>query len=104
MRNAECGIAVAGRSPSDARCDIPHSAFPISHWAGRGGAVKSAVVFDTLPPGWEGARYQKEGEGKGRGAEYARGPGLVALGHNRLLGGGGEPPGPGPGAHGCLLP
>src|SRR5438045_8850851 len=32
MRSAECGIAGEGRSPSDARADTPHSAFPIPHW------------------------------------------------------------------------
>jgi len=31
MRSAECGIEGEGRSPSDARPDIPHSAFPIPH-------------------------------------------------------------------------
>src|SRR5256884_9410616 len=35
MRNAECGIELEGRSPGEARVDIPHSAFRTPH-PGRG--------------------------------------------------------------------
>src|SRR2546430_14875347 len=31
MRSAECGMSVEGRSASDARAEIPHSAFRIPH-------------------------------------------------------------------------
>src|SRR5256712_12946990 len=70
MRNGECGIAMGGRSPNEGRPAIPHSAFRTPHWAGRGRAVKIAVVFDTLHPDWEDADYKKEVEAKVEEAEY----------------------------------
>src|SRR5882762_5231206 len=85
MRSAECGIAVAGRSASDARPATPHSAFPIPHWAGRGGVVKIAVVFDTLHPDWEDADYKKEVDAKVEEAEYDVGRALLAQGHDVLM-------------------
>src|SRR2546425_614569 len=81
----ECGIAVAGRSASDTRPATPHSAFPIPHWAGRGGAVKIAVVFDTLHPDWEDADYKKEVDAKVEEAEYDVGRALLAQGHDVLM-------------------
>src|SRR5438876_9454158 len=61
---------MGGRASSDAGPDTPHSAFAIPHWAGRGGAVKIAVVFDTLHPDWEDADYKKEVDAKVEEAEY----------------------------------
>src|SRR5207245_6394880 len=85
VRSAKCGIAVAGRSASDPRPATPHSAFPIPHWAGRGGAVKIAVVFDTLHPDWEDADYKKEVDAKVEEAEYDVGRALLAQGHDVLM-------------------
>src|SRR2546425_5273924 len=83
----EGGMEGAGRGAGTPRPATPHSAFPIPHWAGRGGAVKIAVVFDTLHPDWADADYKKEGDAKVDEAEYdvARGP--VAQGHQVLVGG-----------------
>src|SRR5437660_487630 len=50
---------MGGRASSDAGPDTPHSAFAIPHRAGRRGAVKIAVVFDTLHPDWQDADYEK---------------------------------------------
>src|SRR5437879_3324659 len=85
VRSAECGIAVAGRSASDPGPATPHSAFPIPHWAGRGGVVKIAVVFDTLHPDWEDADYKKEVDAKVEEAEYDVGRALLAQGHDVLM-------------------
>src|SRR2546430_10620064 len=87
MRGGECGIAMGGRSPSDAGPDAPHSAFHTPHWAERGGgrAVKIAVVFDTLHPDWEDADYKKEVDAKVEEAEYDVGRALLAQGHDVLM-------------------
>src|SRR5437588_13084019 len=65
---------------------IPHSAFRTPHLGvGRGGAVKVAVVFDTLHPDWEDADYKKEVEAKVEEAEYDVARALMALAHDVLM-------------------
>src|SRR2546425_4014955 len=75
---------MGGRSRAEAGPDTPHSAFPIPHWAGRGRAVKIAVLFDALHPGWEDADYKKEVEAKVEEAEYDVARALLARGHDVL--------------------
>src|SRR5919198_3434315 len=62
-------------------------------WGG-GGAVKIAVVFDTLHPDWEDADYKKELEAKVEEAEYDVARALLGRGHDVLLVGVGEQLGP----------
>src|SRR3989475_11355210 len=76
---------MGGRSRAEAGPDTPHSAFPIPHWAGRGRAVKIAVVFDTLHPDWEDADYKKEVEAKVEEAEYDVARALMAQEHDVLV-------------------
>src|SRR5256712_5088477 len=76
---------MGGRSRAEAGPDTPHSAFPIPHWAGRGRAVKIAVVFDTLHPDWEDAEYKKEIEAKVEEAEYDVARALLAQEHDVLM-------------------
>src|SRR5437879_9074643 len=64
---------------------IPQSAIRIPQWVGRGGAVKVAVVFDTLHPDWEDADYKKEVEAKVEEAEYDVARALMALTHDVLM-------------------
>src|SRR2546427_73825 len=84
-RGGEGGLAGAGGWAGTSRPATPHSAFPIPHWAGRGGAVKIAVVFDTLHPDWEDADYKKEVDAKVEEAEYDVGRALLAQGHDVLM-------------------
>src|SRR5437879_13154848 len=76
---------MGGRASSDAGPDTPHSAFAIPHWVGRGGAVKIAVVFDTLHPDWEDADYKKEVDAKVEEAEYDVARALLAQEHDVLM-------------------
>src|SRR5213080_940646 len=78
---------MSGRASRDDRppTSTPHSAFPIPHGAGTGGAVKIAVVFDTIHPDWEDADYKKEVDAKVEEAEYDVARALVAAGHEVLL-------------------
>jgi D-alanine-D-alanine ligase len=76
---------MAGRSPNDARPYIPHSAFRIPHCVSRGGAVKIAVLFDTLHPEWQDAEYKKELEAKTEEAEYDVARALMRNGHDVLM-------------------
>src|SRR5947199_3777043 len=65
---------------------IPHSTFRTPHLGvGRGGAMKVAVVFDTLHPEWEDADYRKEVEAKVAEAEYDVGRALIRNGHDVLM-------------------
>src|SRR5437016_6662716 len=57
----------------------------IPHWAGWGGVVKIAVLFDTLHPDWEDADYKKEVEAKVEEAEYDVARALLAKGHDVLM-------------------
>src|SRR2546425_6951296 len=81
----EGGMEGAGRGAGTPRPATPHSAFPIPRWAGRGGAVKIAVVFDTLHPDWEDADYKKEVDAKVEEAEDDVGRALMAQGHDVLM-------------------
>src|SRR2546422_10860172 len=85
MRNAECGMS--GRVSLDDRpsTSTPHSAFPIPRWAGRGGAVKIAVVFDTLHPDRGGTDHKKEGDAKVEEAGHDVGRALRAPGDDGLM-------------------
>src|SRR5437899_8160252 len=85
MRNAECGMSGGVSLDDRPSTSTPHSAFPIARWAGRGGAVKIAVVFDTLHPDWEDADYKKEVDAKVEEAEYDVGRALMAQGHDVLM-------------------
>src|SRR6266567_1905848 len=80
---------MSGRASCDDRppTSTPHSAFPIPHWAERGGgrAVKIAVVFDTLHPDWEDADYKKEVDAKVEEAEYDVARALMAQEHDVLM-------------------
>src|SRR2546426_11425469 len=84
-RGGEGGFGGGGGRGGDPRPATPHSAFPIPHWAGRGGAVKIAVVFDTLHPDWEDAEYKKEIEATVEEAEYDVARALLAQGHDVLM-------------------
>src|SRR5256714_5683815 len=81
----EGGLGGGGRAGGASGPATPHSAFPIPHWAGRGGTVKVAVVFDTLHPDWEDADYKKEVEAKVEEAEYDVVRALLALTHDVLM-------------------
>src|SRR2546422_2614401 len=70
MGNAECGMSGRASLGDRPPISIPHSALRIPHWVGTGGAVKIAVVFDTLHPEWDDAAYKKELEAKVEEAEY----------------------------------
>src|SRR6058998_2307937 len=85
MRSAECGMWSCSGRPVGERHSSRHSAFRIPHSAGRGGAVKIAVVFDTLHPDWEDADYKKELDAKVEEAEYDVGRALMAQGHDVLM-------------------
>src|SRR3989442_12913296 len=74
-----------GGGASTPRPATPHSAFLIPHWAGGGGAVKIAVVFDTLHPDWADADYKKEVDAKVEEAEYDVARALMAQEHEVLM-------------------
>src|SRR5256885_11176313 len=78
-------MAGGGRAAAPPGPATPHSAFPIPHWAGRGGVGKIAVVFDTLHPDWEDADYKKEVDAKVEEAEHDVGRGQLAPGHGVLM-------------------
>src|SRR2546428_7964011 len=92
---AKGGCAGEGGRAGAARPATPHSAFPIPHWAGRGGAGKIAVVFDTLHPDWADADYKKEVDAKVEEAEYDVARGLMAPEHEVLMVGVPDPLAPG---------
>src|SRR5205809_114450 len=86
MRIGECGTQRRPNSRNSACLAVPRSAFPLPRLGrGRGGAVKIAVVFDTLHPDWEDADYKKEVEAKVEEAEYDVGRALMAQGHDVLM-------------------
>src|SRR5438128_11455868 len=91
MRNAECGMSGRASLGDRPPISIPHSALRIPHWVGTGGAVKIAVVFDTLHPEWDDAAYKKELEAKVEEAEYEVARALMAKGHDVLMVGVAEP-------------
>src|SRR5437016_13151314 len=77
------GASLGDRPP----ISIPHSPFRVPHCVSGGGAVKIAVLFDTLHPEWEDADYRKEVEAKVQEAEYDVARALLANGHEvRLIG------------------
>src|SRR5205809_4572677 len=86
MRIGECGTQRRPNSRNSACLAVPRSGFPLPGLGGgRGGAVKIAVVFDTLHPDWEDADYKKEVEAKVEEAEYDVGRALMAQGHDVLM-------------------
>src|SRR3989449_10911902 len=91
MGNAECGMSGRASLGDRPPISIPHSALRIPHWVGTGGAVKIAVVFDTLHPEWDDAAYKKELEAKVEEAEYDVARALMAKGHDLLMVGVAEP-------------
>src|SRR6266699_554141 len=86
MRNAERGTSRKASCRERPCPSVPRSAFPVprSGWR-RGGAVKVAVVFDTLHPDWEDADYKKDVEAKVEEAEYDVARALLALAHDVLM-------------------
>src|SRR5207245_3116067 len=85
FRIADCGFLRATLVPSS-----PQSAIRNPQSEAGGGAVKIAVLFDTLHPDWEDADYKQAVEAKVEEAEYAVARGLMVKGHSVLRGGGAE--------------
>src|SRR3989449_3872383 len=77
---ALCGFLRAPPGPSS-----PQSAIRNPQSEAGGGAVKIAVLFDTLHPDWEDADYKKEVEAKVEEAEYDVARALLAQGHDVLM-------------------
>src|SRR2546422_11228477 len=77
---ALCGFLRAPPGPSS-----PQSAIRNPQSEAGGGAVKIAVLFDTLHPDWEDADYKQAVEAKVEEAEYDVGRALMAKGHDVLM-------------------
>src|SRR5437899_552708 len=86
VRGARCGGEGVWGPRGQAGVDIPRAALRFRpRVGGRGGAMKVAVVFDTLHPDWEDADYKKEVEAKVEEAEYDVARALMALAHDVLM-------------------
>src|SRR3989449_7091606 len=82
---ALCGFLRAPPGPSS-----PQSAIRNPQSEAGGGAVKIAVLFDTLHPDWEDADYKQAVEAKVEEAEDDLARPLMAKGHDVLMGRGAE--------------